>query len=59
MAVYIKNGKAVIKDTRSKKRRREEAAKKRKTWAISPVTRTVRNAKAYDRKRLGRADDTE
>lgn len=59
MTVYIKNGKAVIKDTRAKKRRREEAAKKRKTWAISPVTRTVRNAKAYNRKRLGRADDTE
>lgn len=30
MAVYIKNGKAVMKDTRTKKQRRKEAAKKGK-----------------------------
>ena len=39
----------------SKKAQREHHAKQRGSWyGISPVTRTVPNGKAYDRKRMKR-----
>ena len=46
----------------SKKARKLLAVKSRKTWAISPVTRTVNSKKIYDRKKISRAlknEDTE
>ena len=39
----------------SKKARKLLAAKSRKTWAFSPVTRTVDSKKIYDRKKISRA----
>ena len=39
----------------SKKARKLLAAKNRKTWAFSPVTRTVDSKKIYDRKKISRA----
>ncbi len=46
----------------SKKARRLLAAKNRRTWAFSPITRTVDSRKIYDRKKISRAlknEDTE
>ena len=46
----------------SKKARKLLAAKNRKTWTVSPVTRTVDSKKIYDRKKVSRAlkdQDTE
>ena len=41
----------------SKKKQKEWGAKQRKTWGeFSPVTRTVPNGKAYNRKKL-KADE--
>lgn len=41
----------------SKKARKAYHAKQRGTWnGLSPVTRIVRNGKAYDRNRAKRAD---
>ena len=41
----------IPKEKMSKKARRALDREKRKTWAFSPVTRTVENKKRYDRKR--------
>ena len=38
-----------------KKARKLLAAKSRKTWTFSPVTRTVESKKIYDRKKISRA----
>lgn len=40
----------------SKKKKRELDLKKRKTWAISPVTRRPKNPKAYDRNKARKRD---
>ncbi|MCR5782445.1 MAG: hypothetical protein K6G90_06860 [Clostridia bacterium] len=40
----------------SKKKKRELDLKKRKTWAISPVTRKPANPKAYNRQKARRRD---
>ena len=43
----------------SKKKQRELAARRRNTWAISPVTRKPANSKAYNRKKAQKwSDDT-
>ena len=39
----------------SKKARKLLAAKNRKTWAFSPVTRKVDSKKIYNRKKISRA----
>ncbi len=52
----------VPKKKMSKKARKLLAAKNRKTWAFSPVTRTVGSKKIYDRKKISRVlknEDTE
>ena len=41
----------------SKKKRRELDAKRRETWAISPITRRPENPKAYKRKKTQIRDD--
>ena len=46
--------KFVSKKKMSKKARKLLAAKGRKTWAFSPVTRTVDSKKIYDRKKISR-----
>lgn len=44
-------------DKRSKKEQRAYHARQRGSWyGLSPVTRTVPNRKAYDRKRLKQRD---
>ena len=40
----------------SKKRKRELDLKKRKTWAISPVTRKPENPRAYNRRKTRKGD---
>ena len=40
----------------SKKKKKELNAKKRKTWAVSPVTRRPPDPKAYNRKKIRRRD---
>ena len=40
----------------SKKKKRELDLKRRQTWAVSPVTRKVRNKKAYSRKKTRKED---
>ena len=47
--------KFISKKKMSKKARKLLAAKNRKTWAFSPVTRTVDSRKIYDRKKISRA----
>lgn len=54
--------KFVSRKKMSKKARKLLAAKSRKTWAFSPVTRTVNSKKIYDRKKASRIlknEDTE
>ncbi|MBR4537753.1 MAG: hypothetical protein IKO52_02780 [Clostridia bacterium] len=54
--------KFIPKKKMSKKARKLLAAKSRKTWAFSPVTRTVDSKKIYDRKKISRVlkyQDTE
>ena len=46
--------KFVPKRIMSKKARKLLAAKSRKTWAFSPVTRTVDSKKIYNRKKISR-----
>lgn len=41
----------VPREKMSKRARRELDRKQRKMWARSPVTRTTKNPKAYDRKK--------
>ena len=41
----------------SKKERRKRDAEKRVQWGFSPVTRTVKSKKLYDRKRLSRENE--
>ena len=40
----------------SKKKKRELDLKKRKTWAVSPVTRRPENPRAYNRKKARKRD---
>ena len=40
----------------SKKKKREQDLKRRKTWAVSPVTRKTKNKKAYSRKKTRKED---
>ena len=47
--------KFIPKKKMSKKARKLLAAKSRKTWAFSPVTRTVDSRKIYNRKKISRA----
>ena len=46
--------KFVARKKMSKRARKLLAAKNRKTWAFSPVTRTVDSKKRYDRKKASR-----
>ena len=41
----------------SKKKKKELNAKKRRTWAISPVTRKPQNPKAYNRQKARKRID--
>ena len=41
----------------SKKKQRELDARRRNTWAISPVTRKPENSKAYNRKKAQKWSD--
>ena len=41
----------------SKKKKKELNAKKRRTWAISPVTRKPENPKAYNRQKARKRID--
>ncbi|MBR1814893.1 MAG: hypothetical protein IJ773_13950 [Lachnospiraceae bacterium] len=44
-------------EKRSKKAQKEYHARERRTWgSMSPVTRTVPNGKAYNRKRIKQED---
>lgn len=56
MIARIKNNKAVLKDTRTKKAKRADAAKQRNTWTIKPITRIKPNAKIYNRNAWKRAE---
>ena len=56
MAVYVKNNKAVIKDTRSKKAKKADNAARRTTWAIKPITKIKPSAKVYSRKNQSKPD---
>ena len=47
--------KFIPKKKMNKKARKLLAAKSRKTWAFSPVTRTVDSKKIYNRKKISRA----
>ena len=50
-------GKYVTLDKMSKKQKREFYSMRRGTWGeLSPVTKKVKNGKAYDRNRLKRED---
>lgn len=40
----------------SKKKKRELDLKKRKTWAVSPITRRPENPRAYNRKKARKRD---
>ena len=44
-------GKFIPPEKMSKKARKKLHAGRRRTWGMSPVTRTVPNGKAYDRKK--------
>ena len=48
-------GKFVSREKMSKKAQKRMNAENRKTWAFSPVTRTVESKKIYNRKRVSRA----
>ena len=48
-------GKFVSREKMSKKAQKRMDAENRKTWAFSPVTRTVESKKIYNRKRVSRA----
>lgn len=52
MPVYIKNNKAVTKDTRTKKAIKADNAKQRVMWDINPATRIKESDKGYDRNKL-------
>lgn len=52
MPVYIKNNKAVTKDTRQKKAKRAENMANRIVWTIKPITHVKESAKLYNRKKL-------
>ena len=50
-------GKFVTLDKMNKKQKREFYSMRRNTWGeLSPVTRKVKNGKAYDRNKLKRED---
>lgn len=51
MTVHIKNEKAVLKDTRTKKAIHAENSARRSMWAIRPTTRVKPSAKVYNRKK--------
>ena len=42
------------KEKMSKKARKALAARKRKTWAFSPITKTIESGKKYDRSKARR-----
>ena len=46
--------KFVSKEKMSKKARKELAAKKRATWAFSPVTKRIESKKVYSRRKNAR-----
>lgn len=55
----MKNSKNfVCKEKLSKKAQREMHLSQRRTWGpLNPVTRTTKNDKAYDRKKLPKGDE--
>ena len=49
--------KFIPREKLSKQKRRELDAKRRKTWAFSPVTRKPANPKAYNRQKMRKRID--